>query len=86
MPPRLPDELALPQVLLAEPPTVKLVWLWLAPQGAVSYSVRQLARSLGIDASNVHAALARLRELGLIEDLDGPKPRRKGRYRARGYG
>lgn len=86
MSPRHSSLPALPEALLAEPPTVKLLWVWLAPQGTLSHSVRQLGRSLGLDPSNVHAALARLRALGLIEDLEGPESRRKGRYRVRVFG
>jgi Mn-dependent DtxR family transcriptional regulator len=44
---------------------VKLLFLWLRPQGVVSYSQREIARALGISQGAVSLSLVRLRALGL---------------------
>ena len=74
---KLPDE------LLEEYPATKLLYTWLLPQGEVSFSVRELEEALGLDAKTANQALNRLRELDLIEDLEEPEERRRGRYRAK---
>ncbi len=75
---------ALPPALLAEAPSVKLLWLWLKPQGKVNYTVRELEEVLGLAHRTVHAALARLasEELTLLERFDG-ETRRRSSYRAK---
>ncbi len=70
MPPRRSAAPGLPDSLKDEAPTVKLLWLWLSPQGVVDYSQREMAVALGFDVKAVGAALARLRVLGLVEDLE----------------
>lgn len=82
MPPRREAAPGLPDLLKDEAPTVKLLWLWLLPQGVVPYSQRAMAEALGFDISAVGTALKRLRELGLVEDLER-SPRARGRLRAR---
>lgn len=72
----------LPDQLKDEAPTVKLLWLWLLPQGVVDYSQRAMAEALGVDVSAIGVALARLRALGLVEDLERA-PRTRGRLRVR---
>ncbi len=67
----------LPQTLLSETPTVKLLYVWLARRGSVDLSQREIAAALGITQSNVSIAIRRLRELGLV---DYPS---RGQYRAR---
>ena len=57
----------LPQTLLSETPTVKLLYVWLARRGSVDLSQREIAAALGITQSNVSIAIRRLRELGLVE-------------------
>lgn len=56
----------LPQILLAERPTTKLLYVWLAQRGSVDLSQRQIATALGLTQSNVSIAIQRLRELGLV--------------------
>ena len=75
----------LPEPLKDEAPTVKLLWLWLLPQGVVSHSQRAMAEALGIELKAVGSALKRLRALGLVEDLER-SPRTRGRLRARRLG
>lgn len=84
MPPRRRELPGLPDLLKSEPPSVKLVWLFLAPQGVVDYSQRELAGALGLEQKAVGTALSRLRELALLEDLER-EPRRRGRYRLGGF-
>ena len=56
----------LPDALLDEATAVKLLWLWLRPQGVVSYAQRDMARTLGVSQAVVSTALARLRALGFV--------------------
>ena len=72
--------LALPERLLEENQTAKLVYLYLEPYGEVEVSVRQLEGLLGISHRNATEALQRLVELGLLEGLE-PAVNRAGRYR-----
>jgi DNA-binding MarR family transcriptional regulator len=82
MPPRRRAVPGLPGALLGEPPTVKLVWLWLSSQGVVDYSQREIARALGVEPRAMASALDRLRALGLLEDVER-EPRKRGKLRAR---
>ncbi len=82
MPPRRSAAPGLPDSLKDEAPTVKLLWLWLFPQGVVDYSQREMAVALGFDVKAVGAALARLRALGLVEDLERA-PGKRGKLRTR---
>ena len=82
MPPRRQAAPGLPDPLKNEAPTVKLLWLWLLPQGVVGHSQRVMAEALGVDVSMLGTALKRLRELRLVEDLER-SPRARGRLRAR---
>ena len=83
MPPRRESAPGIPYILKGEAPTAKVLWLWLLPQGVVSHSQRAMAAALGFDVSTLGAALKRLRELGLVEDLER-SPRTRGMLRARG--
>ena len=74
--------LALPERLLEENQTAKLVYLYLEPYGEVEVSVRQLEGLLGISHRNATEALQRLVELGLLEGLE-PAANRVGRYRVK---
>lgn len=75
------EALALPEKLLKENQTAKLVYLYFEPYGEVEVSVRQLEALLGISHRNATEALQRLVELGLLEGLE-PAANRVGRYRA----
>ena len=70
----------LPEVLLDEAPTVKLLYLWLAPQGEVSWSQREIAVAVGITQANVSRAMKRLGEVGFLVGTWGLRGRRRGRY------
>ena len=72
----------LPLLLLKEPPTIKLLYLYLLDKGEVNYSQRALAEALGIEQVAVKNALKRLRALKLIEDRGEVKPRILPRFKA----
>lgn len=74
---------SLPERLLAKPPTTKLLYAWLEPQGAVSYSVREVAEALELSHKAVQDGLTHLREAGLLADVVKPKGARKGVFRVR---
>ena len=73
----------LPKSLEGEAPTTKIVFLWLEPLGEVSYSVRELAEMLYVAPNPVQNGLTRLRELGLLEDIEPASGRVAGRYRVK---
>ena len=75
------DPPLLPPALKDEAPTTKLLYVWLGPQGEVSYTVRELAELLSLSTGSVQTALTRLRELGLIEDVKLARGSASGRYR-----
>lgn len=72
----------LPNALLGETPTAKLLWLYLRPKGPVSYSTRDLAAALYGSQPLVHAGLGRLRALGLLAELGQHRRRVRGTYQA----
>ena len=74
--------LPLPDALLSETPSTKLLWLYLHPQGPVSYSTRALAAAVYGSQPLVHAGLGRLRTLGLLTDLGQHRKRVRGTYQA----
>lgn len=65
----------LPKDLLEEATAVKLLWLWLRPQGVVSYSQRDMARALGVSQAVISTALAKLRELAFVLERAEPSGR-----------
>ena len=73
----------LPPDFKDEAPITKAVFLWLEPQGEVSHSVRDIAEALGVAQHSAQTALARLRELGLLIDLEPARGNAPGRYRTK---
>jgi len=73
---------ALPDVLLTEAVSVKLIWVYLLGKGIVSYSSYKLAEALGLSQPSATFGLARLRdrELGLVEDLGERRARVRAVY------
>ena len=69
----------LPEVLKEESPLVKLIYVYLKGRGEVDYSITSLANALGCAKNGIHAAIAKLRDLELME-YEG-KPRGSARYR-----
>jgi hypothetical protein len=82
VPPRREPAPPLPEVLKAETPFVKLLYLWLSPQGEVSYSNRAIAEALGVYHHQVNRAIRRLRALRLIEDVGQPQERVRSSFKA----
>lgn len=82
MPPRCRDVAGLPEPLKNASPTIKLLWLWLEPQGVVDYSQREIAAALGVEQRSLPGALRELRRLGLLEDLERA-PGKRGKLRVR---
>ena len=72
----------LPDVLLAEAVSVKLIWAYLLHKGVVSYSSYKLAEALGLSQPSTTFGLARLRELGLVEDSGERRARVRAVYQA----
>lgn len=81
MPPRRRDVAGLPEPLRDASPTIKLLWLWLEPQGVVDYSQREIAAALGVEQRSLPGALRVLRRLELLEDLERA-PGKRGKLRA----
>ena len=73
----------LPPDLKDEAPITKAVFLWLEPQGEVSYSVRDITELLGVAQHSAQTALAKLRELRLLVDLEPARGNAPGRYRTK---
>ncbi len=73
---------ALPDVLLAETVSIKLLWVYLCDKGVVGYSSYKLAEALGLSQRVTTFGLARLRdrELGLVEDLGERRARVRAVY------
>jgi len=71
---------ALPEVLLEENQTTKLVYLYLKPHREVEVSVRQLETLLGISHRPSTEAMQRLIGLELLKVIEQPS-NRLGRYR-----
>lgn len=72
----------LPDALLGETPSTKLLWLYLRPRGPVGYSTRALAAALYGSQPLIHAGMGRLRTPGLLADLGMHRKRVRGTYRA----
>lgn len=73
--PKSRNPLPLPDALIGEAPSVKLLYLWLAQHDEVDMSQRAIARALGITQANVSLALGRLLSLGLVERSSEAGPR-----------
>ncbi|UCH26313.1 MAG: hypothetical protein JSV66_01300 [Trueperaceae bacterium] len=72
----------LPEALRQESPTAKLLYLWLLPQGEVSYSQRAMAEALGTTQPAIKQAMKRLRAIGFIEDSGEVRERATARFSA----
>ena len=81
---RLTTPRPLPDVLLTEAVSVKLLWAYLLPKSIVAYSSYSLGEALGLSQRASTAGLSRLRnqELRLIEDLGERRARVRAVYQA----
>ena len=72
----------LPDALLGETPTAKLLWLYLRPKGPVGYSTYKLAVAVYLSQPLISIGLGRLRARGLLTDLGEHRKRVRGTYQA----
>ena len=72
----------LPDALLSETPTAKLLWLYLRSKGSVGYSTYKLAAAVYLSQPLVSIGLNRLRACGLLTDLGEHRKRVRGAYQA----
>ena len=72
----------LPDALISEAVSVKLIWAYLRRQGIVSYSSYKLADALGLSQPSTTFGLARLRQLGLTQSLGEHRARVRAVYQA----
>ncbi len=73
----------LPKALLAEAPSTKFLYLWLLPQGRVSYTVRGTVEATGLSYVSVSKGLARLRALKMVHTVVKAEGSRSGVYYAK---
>lgn len=69
-----------PEELLEAAPSVKVIYLWLLPQGEVSYSIDDVAEALGFTRDTATDALKALRVADLLVDVEAARPRHKGTF------
>jgi biotin operon repressor len=74
----------LPTQLLDEAPLVKLLFLWLAEQGELQISAREVGEELGLATFSTWRGMRRLQAIGLLEEIESPKGNTPGRYRIKG--
>lgn len=71
------EPVPLPEPLRAETPVTKLLWVYLRPQGVVSYTVRGMAAALGASPPAVAAGMKRLEALGLLRYVGERRQRQR---------
>ena len=71
----------LPEGLKKAKATTKMLYLWLEPQGKVSYSMREMMEELKMATQSMQDAVDKLKEIGLWHEIT---PRR-GRIPATFY-
>lgn len=70
----------LPDTLLGESVSVKLLWAYLRSKGVVAFSSYGLGAALGLSQGAANARLARLRELRLVKTLGERRTRARAVY------
>lgn len=71
----------LPDALLTAPPTAKCLYLSLRGKGTVSFSTRDLARSLGLTQPSIRVAFEIMRDAGALVFEQEPRERVKPVFR-----
>lgn len=71
---------SLPPEIVGEGHTLKLMYVWLEPQGVVNWSSQEIADKLGITKKTVVQNLQTLREKGLLRDVSEQEERRRNEY------
>jgi DNA-binding MarR family transcriptional regulator len=72
----------LPEKLKGETNAVQLLYMWLKPQGTVSYSHSDIVDHVQIRSYSVMMALNRLEDLGLLKVYEKATPHKKGKFKA----
>ncbi len=72
----------LPEKLKGETNAVQLLYMWLKPQGTVTYSHGDIVDLLQIRSYSVMVALNRLEDLGLLKVFEKATPHKKGKFKA----
>jgi DNA-binding MarR family transcriptional regulator len=72
----------LPEKIKGETNAVQLLYMWLKPQGTVSYSHSDIVEHVQIRSYSVMVALNRLEDLGLLKVYEKATPHKKGRFKA----
>jgi DNA-binding MarR family transcriptional regulator len=78
---RTPKDL-IPDELIGEANAVQFLYMWLKPQGEVSYSYSEMVDLVRIRSHSLMVAVKRLEELGFLEVYEKPTPHRRGRFKA----
>jgi DNA-binding MarR family transcriptional regulator len=77
---RSPKDL-IPEDLIGEANAVQFLYMWLKPQGKVSYSYSEMVDLVRIRSHSLMVAVKRLEELGFLEIYEKPTPHRKGQFK-----
>jgi DNA-binding MarR family transcriptional regulator len=72
----------LPEKLKGETNAVQLLYMWLKPQGTVSYSHSDIVEHVQIRSYSVMMALNRLEDLGFLKVFEKATPHKKGKFKA----
>jgi DNA-binding MarR family transcriptional regulator len=71
----------LPEKIKGETNAVQLLYMWLKPQGTVSYSHSDIVDFVQIRSYSVMVALNRLEDLGLLKVYEKATPHKKGKFK-----
>lgn len=71
----------IPEKLRGEANAVQFIYMWLKPQGKVSYSYSDIVELVRLRSYSVMKALERLEELGLLNVSEKPTPHSKGTFK-----
>ena len=71
----------IPEELRGEANAVQLLYMWLKPQGEVTYSYSDIVELVRIRSHSVMKALGRLEGLGMLSVSERPTPHGKGRFK-----
>jgi predicted transcriptional regulator len=71
----------IPDPLIGEANAVQFLYMWLKPQGEVTYSYSEIVDLVRLRSHSVMVALKRLEDLGLLKMYEKPTPHRKGRFK-----
>jgi DNA-binding MarR family transcriptional regulator len=77
---RSPKDL-IPEDLIGEANAVQFLYMWLKPQGKVSYSYSEMVDLVRIRSHSLMVAVKRLEELGFLEIYEKTTPHRKVQFK-----